>query len=152
MALGETPLTIVGTVLSEVSTRAVGEHGHHVASFWLRSHERRRDKETMEWVDGRQLTVRVTCWRRLAESVGGSLVKGDPVIVSGRLYTREFVADGQSKSIAELEAHAVGPNLTRCTALVRRKGRPEQPEPLWEENGEGEVSRALSPGEGMSAA
>ncbi|MGC7093999.1 single-stranded DNA-binding protein [Amycolatopsis lurida] len=152
MAVGETPVTLVGTVLSELSTRKVGDGEHHVVTFWVRSNERRRDKETAEWVDGKQLTARVTCWRRLAETVGESLVKGDPVIVSGKLYTREYNQDGQSRSLLELEAYAIGPNLSRCGAVVRRRGRPEQPVPLWEENGEGEVSRALSPGEGMSAA
>ncbi|MBN6037322.1 single-stranded DNA-binding protein [Amycolatopsis sp. 195334CR] len=152
MAVGETPVTLVGTVLSELSTRKVGDSGHHVVSFWVRSNERRRDRETDEWVDGRQLTVRVTCWRRLAETVGESLVKGDPVIASGKLYTRDYQQDGQNRSLVELEAYAIGPNLSRCDVVVRRRGRPEQPVPLWEEAGEGEVSRALSPGEGMSAA
>jgi single-stranded DNA-binding protein len=45
--------------------------------------ERRRDKESGEWVDGRHLSVSVTRWRTLAESVLASLSKGDPVIVTG---------------------------------------------------------------------
>lgn len=155
MAIGETPVTLVGTVLSDLSTRKAGDGGHHVVSFWLRSNERKRDRETSEWIDGRRLTVRVTCWRRLAETVGETLVKGDPVIASGKLYTRDYEHAGQNRSLVELEAYAIGPNLSRCGAVVSRRGRPEQPVPLWEENTRGteeEVSRALSPGEGMSAA
>jgi single-strand DNA-binding protein len=44
----------------------------------------RRDKGSGEWVDGRHLQVRVTCCRKVAESVLASLSKGDPVIVTGQ--------------------------------------------------------------------
>lgn len=128
MAIGETLVTMVGTVLSEVTTRTV-RNGHQVVNFWLRSTERRRDRETQEWVDGRSLTVRVACWRRLGEGVVASLGKGDPVIVTGRLYTSEFVVDGQARATTELEAHAIGPNLNRCTAVVRRHTRNDTPAP-----------------------
>lgn len=117
MAVGETTVTMVGTVISELSRRTVAK-GVPITSFWLRSTERRRDRESGTWVDGRQLAVKVSCWRNLAESVHGSLGKGDPVIVSGRMYTVDV--DGRGRSALELEAFAVGPNLSRCSALVRR--------------------------------
>ncbi|HEV7973608.1 single-stranded DNA-binding protein [Amycolatopsis sp.] len=117
MAVGETTVTMVGTVASDLIRRTT--KGHDVVSFWLRSTERRRDKETGTWVDGRQLSVRVTCWRKLAESVLTSLGKGDPVIVTGRMYTGEDET-GEPRSIPELEASAAGPNLNLCTATLRR--------------------------------
>lgn len=122
MAVGETVVTMVGNVLSEVTRRTVSD-GVSVVNFWLRSNERRRDRETGEWVDGRHLSVKVSCWRRLAEGVHLSLSKGDPVIVTGRLFTNEYEVDGQQRSVPELEAFAVGPNLTLCTALVQRGRR-----------------------------
>ena len=75
MAVGETKVTLVGTVLSDLSTRKVGDGGHDVVNFWVRSNERRRDKETSEWVDGRQLTVRVTCWRQAGRASGNAWPK-----------------------------------------------------------------------------
>jgi single-strand DNA-binding protein len=129
MAVGETTVTMVGNVVSELIRRT--ENGHDVVSFWLRSSERRRDKESGEWVDGRHLSVRVTCWRKLAESVLASLGKGDPVIVTGRMYSGGDAAGGQPLAIPELEASAVGPNLNRCTVTLQRLRRPravERPE------------------------
>lgn len=120
MALGETPVTLVGTVYTEPESRRVGERGHELVSFWLRSNERRFDKEREEWVDGRYLTVRVKCWRRLAAGVQASLRKGDPVIVTGRLYTSSYEESGETRAIPEVEAWAVGPNLTLCVAPAQR--------------------------------
>jgi single-strand DNA-binding protein len=122
MAVGETVVTVVGTVVSELSRRTVAK-GVAVTSFWMRSTERRRDRESGAWVDGRQLALKVSCRRTLAESVHGSLGKGDPVIVSGRIYTGDVDAEGRGRSVLELEAFAVGPNLSRCSALVRRPRR-----------------------------
>ncbi|MBB3052574.1 single-strand DNA-binding protein [Prauserella isguenensis] len=121
MAIGETTVTVVGNISSDVVVKDT--HSGPVAGFWLRSNERRYDKESGEWCNGRSLAVRVSCWRRLAENVRDSLAKGDPVVVSGRLYTTEFVTDGQSRTVAELDAQAVGPNLSWCTSSVRRPSR-----------------------------
>lgn len=118
MAVGETPVTLIGTVYTELESRRVGEH--HLVSFWLRSKERRFDKDRNAWVDGRHFTVRVKCWRRLAMAVLTSLRKGDPVIVNGRLYTSSYDESGETRAIPEVEALAVGPNLMRCVASVQR--------------------------------
>ncbi|HVW43345.1 MAG TPA: single-stranded DNA-binding protein [Amycolatopsis sp.] len=118
MAVGETPVTLIGSVYTELESRRVG--GHHVVSFWLRSKERRFDKDRDAWVDGRHFTVRVQCWRRLAMAVLTSLRKGDPIIVHGRLYTRSYDEGGETRAIPEVEASAVGPNLMLCVAPVQR--------------------------------
>ncbi|WP_216216112.1 single-stranded DNA-binding protein [Amycolatopsis aidingensis] len=123
MAVGETLVTVVGNVCGEVSHRVVG-NGSELASFWLRSNERRMDKESGTWVDGRHFAVKVLCWRKLAASVSASLSKGDPVIVNGRLHTSQWQdADGQTRSIPQLEALALGPNLLWCTAEPKRLPR-----------------------------
>lgn len=121
MAVGETALTVVGNISSELFAKET--HSGQVVSFWMRSNERRYDKDADEWRNGRSLAVRVSCWRRLAENVHASLAKGDPVVVTGRLHTNEFLADGQPRSVAELEAQAVGPNLSWCTSELRRSSR-----------------------------
>ncbi|PRX48703.1 single-strand DNA-binding protein [Prauserella shujinwangii] len=115
-------LTVVGNVCSDLTRRTVA-NGDEVVSFWLRSNERRFDRETARWRDGRTLAVRVTCWRRLAATVRTSLAKGDPVIVNGRLHTSTYEAEGTVRAVPELEALAIGPNLSWCTASVTRLGR-----------------------------
>ncbi|GAB3505035.1 single-stranded DNA-binding protein [Amycolatopsis cihanbeyliensis] len=120
MAVGETLVTVVGHVCGDLSHRVVG-NGSELASFWLRSNERRMDKETGDWVDGRHFAVKVLCWRKLAAPVYASLSKGDPVIVNGRLRTSRWQAgDGQTRSMPQLDALAVGPNLLWCTAELKR--------------------------------
>lgn len=121
MAIGETVVTVVGNVSSELADRDT--HSGRVVGFWLRSNERRYDKDAGGWRNGRSLAVRVSCWRRLADNVATSLSKGDPVVVTGRLHTNEFVTDGRSRSVTELEAQAVGPNLAWCTTTVERGAR-----------------------------
>ena len=69
----------------------------------------------------------MTCWRELAGNAAASLRRGDPVIVSGKLSTRTYEKDGQTRSVCELEALAVGPDLARGTAVFRRTPRPPGP-------------------------
>lgn len=116
----ETMVTVVGAVVGTVRTTRVGDDRMR-ASFRVASTARRYDKRLQEWVDGDSLYVTVVSWGRLAEGVGSSLAKGDPVIAQGRLFTREWTDDaGQNRSVVEMEAVAVGPDLTRSTATVRR--------------------------------
>jgi single-strand DNA-binding protein len=120
--VNETLTTIVGNVISDLTPRRTAA-GIRVVGFRMASNERRFDKATGEWVDGDRLYVSVTCWRKLAIGVAASLVKGDPVVVTGRLYTREYTYEGKQRSVTELEANAVGPDLSRCTADVQRVRR-----------------------------
>lgn len=121
----ETPVTVVGTVVSDMRPRRVGPDGTLVLNFRVACNERRFDKASESWVDGESLYLSVNCWRRLAENAA-SLVKGDPVIVRGRLRTREWTTEqGERRSVVELEATAVGPDLARCAATLRKQRREE---------------------------
>lgn len=121
--MNETYTTLVGNVVSDVKQRRTME-GVKVVHFRVASNERRFDRSTGEWTDGEQLFVNVTCWRRVANGVVASLNKGDPVLVTGRLYTRNYEHEGQRRVSVELDAQAVGPDLARCTAEVRRNQSP----------------------------
>ncbi len=129
----ETPVTVVGTLVSDMRPRRVGPDGTLVLNFRVASNERRFDKTSESWVDGESLYLSVNCWRRLAENAA-SLAKGDPVIVSGKLRTREWTTEqGERRSAVELEANAVGPDLARCAATVRKQRR-EQSATTGEDN------------------
>ncbi|MGA9872629.1 MAG: single-stranded DNA-binding protein, partial [Rhodococcus sp. (in: high G+C Gram-positive bacteria)] len=76
---------------------------------------------TGEWTDGGTLFLTVTCWRRLVKGVGGSLMKGDPIIAYGQLRTNEYTTrEGVERSALEMTASAVGPDLARCIVKVER--------------------------------
>jgi single-strand DNA-binding protein len=118
----ESYMTAVGTVLTQVNSRALLD-GTIRASFRVACNERRRDRENDTWKDGDSLIMTVTCWRTLAENVAASLNVGDPVIVRGRAFTRQFEVDGRKSSVLEMEAYAVGPDLRRSRATVIRPRR-----------------------------
>lgn len=123
----ETHATVVGTVINDPRQRRTME-GLKVVNFRLAANERKFDRETGEWKDGERLIVSVTCWRKLANGVGTSLTKGDPVMATGRLYTRAYEVDGQQRWSLDMDATAVGPDLARCSAGVQRNRRDGLPD------------------------
>ncbi|WP_435588186.1 single-stranded DNA-binding protein [Micromonospora aurantiaca (nom. illeg.)] len=117
----DTYVTIVGNVLTAPEWRRTTQSGTLVANFKVASTARRLDRDSGRWVDGNSLRVRVNCWRRLAEGVAASVAVGDPVIVAGRLYTRDWTDEsGTHRTLYELEAVAVGHDLSRGRARFLR--------------------------------
>jgi single-strand DNA-binding protein len=116
----ETNLTVAGKIVTEI-TRHTFPNGDRKTSFRLMARERRFDRETQDWTDGDKVFVQVNCWRKLAEGVAVSLVKGDNVLVTGRFYIREYFTDsGERRTSPEIDARSVGPDLAWCTASVER--------------------------------
>src|SRR4051812_42998113 len=115
-------LILIGNLV-EAPDVQVTTSGAARARFRVASTERRRDPITDTWQDGESVFVPVVCWRRLAQNVGVSLTKGDRVIVCGRL--RQWVAekDGARRTVYEIEADAVGPDLQRGMASIARTRR-----------------------------
>lgn len=125
----ETHGTVVGTVITDPVKRETAA-GEEVMSFRMASNVRRRDRESGEWVDGGTLYLTVSCWRRLVQGVGASLMKGDPIIAHGELRTNEYrTRDGEPRTDLEMRASAVGPDLARCSARLDRTGRSRPSEP-----------------------
>ncbi|WP_103382953.1 single-stranded DNA-binding protein [Pseudonocardia dioxanivorans] len=132
--MNEILTTIVGNVASAPMRRRTAD-GTELASFRLASNVRRFDRDAGEWVTITTSYVTVTAWRKLGLNVAASFVKGDPVVVYGRLSTREYVAkDGGTRVDVEIDANAIGPDLSRCTVAVART-RPAQGEGLGETAG-----------------
>ena len=110
----DTNIVVVGNVLTAPEWRRTASTNALVANFRVASTARRMDKETGRWVDGNHFRVRVNCWRRLAEGVAASVTVGDPVVVAGRLYTRDWTdSEGNLRTTYEMEAVSVGHDLAR---------------------------------------
>ncbi|WP_329103586.1 single-stranded DNA-binding protein [Micromonospora sp. NBC_01699] len=110
----DTYVTVVGNVLTAPEWRRTNQSGTLVTNFKVASTARRLDRESGRWVDGNSLRVRVNCWRKLAEGVASSVMTGDPIVVVGRMYTRDWVDDaGNHRTMYEMEAVAVGHDLSR---------------------------------------
>src|SRR5689334_3773773 len=117
--MNETITTIVGNVVDTPGRRKL-DSGVSVTSFRVASTARRFDRVTNRWVDGESLFLKVTCWRALAENTAASLVKGDPVVVTGRLYTRLYEVADSRRAAYELEATAIGFDLNRGRGKFER--------------------------------
>jgi single-strand DNA-binding protein len=117
----DTNIVIIGNVMTAPEWRRTTNTNSLVANFKVASTSRRLDRETGRWVDGNSLRVRVNCWRKLAEGVASSIMVGDPVVVVGRLYTRDWTdADGNPRTMYEMEAVAIGHDLARGRGSFRR--------------------------------
>lgn len=120
----ETFVTVTGRVVTQPQRHTFAS-GDQKTSFRVMSVERRFDRETNEWGDGDRLFLTVNCWRRLADGVANSVVKGDHVVVSGRLYVRQYTAEGGDRRESfELDARAIGPDLAWCTVAIERPTQP----------------------------
>jgi single-strand DNA-binding protein len=110
----DTNLVIVGNVLTAPEWRRIASTGSLVANFRVASTARRFDRENNRWIDGNHLRVRVSAWRRLAEGVAASLAVGDPVVVYGRLFTRDWTDEDNKPRVSyEMEAVSIGHDLAR---------------------------------------
>ena len=116
----ETPLTVVGHIVSDPVRRKVGDQ--ELIKFRVASNSRRRTGDG-SWEPGNSLFVNVTCWGRLVSGVGAALGKGAPVIVAGHVYTSEYEdRDGNRRSSLEMRATAVGPDLSRVFVRIEKPG------------------------------
>lgn len=82
-----------------------------VTSFRLATTQRRFDTEEQKWVDGDTNWYTITAFRDLAVNVIGSIVKGQRILVTGRLRVRDWATDDKSGTKVEVEAEAMGHDL-----------------------------------------
>ena len=116
--MNETHTTVRGTVITDPTTRRVGDD--QVFTFRVASNSRYQDRHSGEWKTGGTLYFSANCWGRLGQRASGTLCKGDGVILHGRLLTNEYERDGRVMRDLEMRVSAVGPDLSRMDVTVRR--------------------------------
>lgn len=123
MAQGDTQITLVGNIASDVELRFTPS-GAPVANFRVASTPRTFNKTTNQWEDGEAMFLTCNVWRQAAENAAASLAKGMRVIVQGRLKARTFQnREGENRTVFEIDVDEVGPSLTFATAQVERNPR-----------------------------
>jgi single-strand DNA-binding protein len=136
----ETYVTVQGNLTGDPIGRTTAT-GATVVNLRIASNTRRLDKATGEYRDSDPLYIDVSCWRTLAGNALASLRKGDSVIVYGRLLFREYDDKaGNHRTVHEIDAWAVGPDLNRCPADLRRPARSPAEPPALETVSPDEVS------------
>ena len=114
----DTFVSLVGNLTDDPEVRFTPQ-GTTVASFRLAVTPRVNLGGT--WKDGDTSFFRINAWRDLAEHVTDSLSKGDRALVLGRLKTRSWeTAEGERRSVVEVEAEEIGPSLKWATATPQR--------------------------------
>ncbi|MCX5140331.1 MULTISPECIES: single-stranded DNA-binding protein [unclassified Streptomyces] len=116
--MNETLVTLVGNAATGVEFRDTASGG--MARFRFAVTPRRWDREKELWTDGHTSFYTVWAWRTLASNLSGSVSVGEPLVVHGRLKVREEEREGQRRTFVDIEAMAVGHDLTRGTAAFRR--------------------------------
>lgn len=117
---GEPIVTIVGNATADATLRYTGA-GAAVASFTVA--QTPGVKRGDEFVDGTTTFYRCSAWRQLAEGCAETITRGMRLVVHGRLSTREYEKDGQTRMSVELDVEAVGPDLRYASAKVQKAGR-----------------------------
>ncbi|HEV3174242.1 MAG TPA: single-stranded DNA-binding protein [Actinocrinis sp.] len=122
----EVHVTLLGSVASSPEFAVCG-NGAPRAAFRLAVPEQRFDRTSELWITSRISHYTVVCWRALAEHVGSSLGRGDPVIVTGR----QRIVEGAT---VEVDATAVGHDLRRGLSsfrtVARHRGSSDAARPL----------------------
>lgn len=113
-------ITLTGIIATDPRA-LVTQSGLSITSFRLASTQRRYDRVKGEWLDGETNWYTVTAFRQLAENVLGSLRKGQRVVVTGRLRIRSWESGDRSGMTVEVDADAIGHDLTWGTSTFERR-------------------------------
>lgn len=117
--MNDTTIAMVGNAATDVRYFE-NSSGVPVVSFRFASTDRRFDRDRGCWVDGETSFVTVLAFRWLASNVAGSVARGDPLVVTGRMRVREWEREGRRHTSVEVEARSVGHDLARGTSAFRR--------------------------------
>ena len=104
-------LTVRGLIATQPRHTITAE-GLNVLSFRLVSASRKFDSESGQWQDDKVNWFTVSAFRKLAENSNQMLSKGDRVVVFGKLRIRDWDNGERSGTSVEIEADAIGQDLT----------------------------------------
>lgn len=121
--MNESIITVVGNIATDPRHLVTGE-GLAVTSFRLGSNTRRWDRAAGKHVEGETNWFTVSAFRGLAENAGACLKKGDRVLVTGRLRIRPWDKSDRAGITAEVDADAIGHDLTWGTSTFTPRATP----------------------------
>lgn len=130
-------ITLTGLVATTPRHLTTSE-GLAITSFRLASSQRRFDRSTQKWIDADTNWYTISAFRALANNAATSVVKGDRVIVSGRLRIRDWENTDRSGTSVEIEADNIGHDMfwgtstfTRVVASVTTDADPADSQDAW---------------------
>ena len=124
MAIGINNITIVGNLTRDPELRFTPS-GTPVASFGLAVNKRIQNKDSGEWTNSADF-FNIVAWFKLAENCAQSLIKGDRVLISGRLSQDNWEdKDGQKRSAFKIIANIIAPSLEFASCKIEKNPKVE---------------------------
>jgi single-strand DNA-binding protein len=124
MAIGINNITIVGNLTRDPELRFTPS-GTPVASFGLAVNKSTQNKDTGEWTSSADF-FNIVAWFKLAENCAQSLIKGDRVLISGRLSQDNWEdKDGQKRSAYKIIANIIAPSLEFASCKIEKNPKVE---------------------------
>jgi single-strand DNA-binding protein len=115
------------------------EKGLNITSFRMASVGRRFNSQSGQWEDTQPNWYTVNCFRKLAEHASQSLVKGDRIVLRGRVRIRDWDNGERSGTAVEIDADSIGHDLMFGISSFERTTHTPDPE---EEESEAELQPA----------
>jgi single-strand DNA-binding protein len=84
-----------------------------------------RFQQDGEWKQ-RSTFVNLVVWGELAENVAESTEKGSRITVKGRLNTRSYDSNGETRYVTEVVCNDVGASLRYASAIVEERVREDE--------------------------
>ena len=128
-------ITVSGLVAT-TPRHLVTQDGLPITSFRLAAAHRRFDRKENKWVDGETNWFTITAFRQLAINAAGSISKGERVIISGKLRVRDWDNGERAGTSVEIEADALGHDITWGTSVFTRTVLVREPEAADESESE----------------
>jgi len=112
-------ITLTGLVATNPKHVVTG-NGLSITTFRLASTQRKFDRTEQKWVDGDTNWFTVSAFRQLATNVILSVQKGQRIVVAGRLRVREWESDDKKGINVDVDADAIGHDLSWGTTQFTR--------------------------------
>jgi single-strand DNA-binding protein len=122
-------IVTVSGLVATTPRHLVTQDGLPITSFRLAASHRRFDRKENKWIDGETNWFTVTAFRQLAINSAGSVSKGERVLVTGKLRVRDWDNGERAGTSVEVEADAIGHDLTWGTATFIRTVLVREPDP-----------------------
>ncbi len=136
-------IVTVSGLVATTPRHLVTQDGLPITSFRMAASHRRFDRKENKWVDGETNWFTVTAFRQLAINSAGSVSKGERVLVTGKLRVRDWDNGERAGTSVEVEAEALGHDLTWGTATFTRTVLVREPDPSDDEELESESEEEL---------
>ena len=136
-------IVTVSGLVATTPRHLVTQDGLPITSFRMAASHRRFGRTANKWVDGETNWFTVTAFRQLAINSAGSISKGERVLVTGKLRVRDWDNGERAGTSVEVEAEALGHDLTWGTAVFTRTVLVREPDPADDSESEDESEEEL---------